>query len=413
VNLIVLTTRLFGAPMDGGEIGTARLLQALREGGHRVTLLGRGDAEAAAGWCERVISLGAVEPPFATQPFGRRALAVVMALARGQAVTVQRLGTGGIARRVRPWLEGGFDGCIVDRLQAWPWLGDEPPVPAMLLNTNVESDNCLRLARAANRGCHGNTRTRHAERVVMRREGLLLRSLELQVLQQAAAVACVNGADALRLAEIAAAAGVPARARLCALPLYPLQGPAPAAAHEPSGQPRRIGLMGSWTWAPNRAALEWMLRSVWPHLQDRCSLVLAGSGLEGVDVPAGVRLLGRVPDVADFYSAVDLVAIPSLHGSGVQEKAVEALGRGATVVATPHALRDLEPLPPGVHTAERPEAFAALCAEVPLGQAGPEPAAAWSARRREAYAQVLAQCLRAVATPEVSPRGGLRMSASV
>jgi Glycosyl transferases group 1/Glycosyltransferase Family 4 len=405
MKLAVLTTSLFGTPMAGGEVCTARLLAALREAGHAVTLFGHGDAAAAAAWCDRAHSLGPAQRPFAEQPGAQRVRSIVGAWWCREAITVHRQGGRRVARELAARLRSGFDGCIVDHLQAWPWLGGVPPLPAMLVHHNVESDNYLRLARAANRGCQGNRDTRHLERLVMRREAHALRRLELHALQRARAVACLSEADAARMAELGALAGERPRARLHVLPGHAAAHAAGVAqaARTAAATPRRVGLLGSWTWAPNRAALSWMLREVWPHLQGRCQLVLAGSGLEGLALPPGTQVLGRVAEPADFYAAVDVVAIPSLQGSGVQEKAIEAIGRGATVVATAHALRGLGPgLPPGVHCADEPERFASLCEQAPLDAASTAAARAWSARRAATYRQALSQCLQALAAPAAS-----------
>jgi hypothetical protein len=414
MKLLVLTTTLFGEPSGGGELCTSRLLSGLREAGHRIGLVGHGDAAAAARWADEVHSLGPTEPPFSAQPLAQRLWAVAGALASGSAITVQRQRQYAARRLVRAQLAAagtGYDACVVDHLQAWPWLGHRPVLPAMLLNHNVESDNYRRLSRAANRGFQGNPRTRLVERTLMRREADRLRRIERQALHEAAVVACLSEGDAQRMAALAQE-GIPAqRAHLLVLPGYPAARPA-ATAHMPGGRPaagalRRVGLIGNWTWAPNRAGLQWLLAAVWPLLRHQgCQLVLAGGGLEGLDLPEGVLLLGRVPDVETFYSQVDLVAIPSLHGSGVQEKAIEAIGRGLPVVATAHALRGLAPgLPAQVHRADDPQAFARLCAEAPLPDASTEAAAHWATQRRVAYDAALAQALSLLHRPaSMAPR---------
>jgi hypothetical protein len=400
MKLLVITTRLFGAAGSGGEVCTARLLTGLREGGHRVVLAGRGDAASAARWCDEAVSLGPLEPPFDEQPLAQRLRAVTWALAAGEAITVQRLRPVAARAALRPLWAHGFDACIVDHLQAWPWLGAAPSLPTMLVQHNVESDNYRRQARAANRGCQGNPTTRHLERALMRREAERLRHLEHQALRQAAVVACLSEADAQRMADLAAAAHVGPCAPLRVLPGYPMHRvmdpPAPAA----DGQ-RRIGLIGTWTWAPNRAGLRWLLQAVWPRLQGRCRLVLAGTGLDGLVLPPGTQRLGRVADVREFYAAVDAVAVPSLQGSGVQEKAIEAIGSGRAVVATAHALRGLGPrLPAGVHVADNAERFAHLCLHAPLQPSAAE-AAAWQQERRLGYRQALHDAVQALAAAAV------------
>jgi hypothetical protein len=240
----------------------------------------------------------------------------------------------------------------------------------------------------------------------MHREAQQLLALEFQALERAAVVACLTEADAARMTEIAARSGRAPTARLHVLPGYPLTGPVGRGSR--LAEPDRsqgaldvpaIGLIGTWSWAPNREALQWLLDRVWPQLQGRARLVLAGSGLEGVAVPPHTTTMGRVDKVRDFLDAVDLIAIPSLNGSGIQEKALEAISTGLPVVATPHALRGLaRELPPNVRMASGAERFAAACLEGVSPVDGErsswdDAVERWRADRRRAYAEALQRCL--------------------
>jgi polysaccharide biosynthesis protein PslH len=401
MKLLFLTTRLFGQPTSGGEICTARLLQALRREGHRLTLVGRGEASGPAlEWAERVVSVGGLMPPFEAQAGRQQALSVASALFSGQPVTVQRQGGAAAARAIAPLLaDPALDAIVVDHLQVWPWLRGATGRPCLLVHHNVESDNYMRRAREHNRRPGPKSARQRLEQHVMRREAQALRALELKTLQQARVVACLSQADATRMAELARQAGSPAPAHLTVLPGYPLRplGPGLAAAPTPTRGLRRVGLIGTWTWAPNRQALQWFLAQVWPRLAGPCQLVIAGTGLQGLALPPGTEVLGRVADVAAFYAAVDLVAIPSVTGSGVQEKAIEAIGTGLPVVATAHALRGLdEGLPAQVRTASDAEGFAAACLAAvaqPAGVQGLQAAQAWVEQRRLGFERALAQAL--------------------
>jgi len=66
--------------------------------------------------------------------------------------------------------------------------------------------------------------------------------------------------------------------------------------------------------------------------------VLAGSICKSVgECPVFVTKLGFVDHVKDFYSAVDVVMVPMLHGTGVKIKSVEALSYGKPVLFTTHS----------------------------------------------------------------------------
>jgi hypothetical protein len=66
--------------------------------------------------------------------------------------------------------------------------------------------------------------------------------------------------------------------------------------------------------------------------------VLAGSICRSVgDCPVFVKKLGFVNKVSDFYSEVDVVMVPMLHGTGVKIKSVEALNYRKPVLFTVHS----------------------------------------------------------------------------
>lgn len=431
MRVLVLTTRLFAQPASGGERCTQRLLEALVAEGHALHWLGRGPvppppaglpgAPAAGPAAWRCDSLGPLEPPFATLPLARRAGALAAALAGGQASTVQRLAAGGVARRLAGLLQGrpAPDAVVVDHLQAWPWLLQAQavlarplPRPLLVMHNHESADYAGRAARR-----------RGPARWLLAREARLLAALELQALADCAAVACLGADDARGLQ---AQAGAAARAPLLLLPGHASPPPAATGAwaavpglRARAGAGRRIGVIGSWTWGPNREALAWLIGQVLPLLAADCTLVVAGQGVPpglaappGPTVRARLQVLGAVPDLDAFYAGVDLVALPSLQGSGVLEKAIEALARAPCVVATPHALRGLEAAPlPQVRLAADAEAFAALCSSLPLPgpaarAAARQATAQWAAQRAQAYRLALRAGLQASAA-SLAAAGGL------
>ena len=398
MQVTVLTTRLFDTPTSGGELCTARLLAALHEAGHQVRLIGRGGLPGA-------LSLGPLVPAFDDLPPHRRAASQLGAWASGQASTVHRLTGGGAARQAAgALLAAPMDALVVDHLQAWAGarpLRQQLPAPLLVLH-NLEAAGYAEQAAGA---CGLRQR-------VLQREARLLAALEADALQHAAAVACLSAADQQALP--------PVRARLLQLPGHPPTGwrpLTPGARRHGTARGPTIGLMGTWTWAPNRAALCWMLAEVLPRLGPHCQLLLAGSGLDRLPLPlsaaaaARVRVLGRVAEVADFYRQVDVVALPSLQGSGVQEKAIEAIACAPAVVATPHALRGLglglPGLPGHVRQASSAAEFAAAClAAEPSTPADRLAVQNWARRRAALYQQQLLRGLLASAATRPAAAGG-------
>ncbi len=384
MKLLVLTTRLFGQPASGGELCTARLLAELRALGHQLQVVGRGEPppdEAGLRWT----SLGPLVGALADLPRRARWAALVAALLRHRALTVERQCAGGALRRARGLVDAALlaqvDAIVVDHLQALAWLPPAaamPPRPILLVMHNVESAG------------YGPTGRRAAD-IVLAREARLLRALEDAGLRRATAVACLSDDDAAvfraRTAALALACAVEV------LPGYALSPPVLPERRDRG--PRRIGLIGTWTWAANRRALRWVLDHVRPQLPASCELVLAGAGLDELESLPGVVKLGRVADTRAFYAGVDVLAIAALDGTGVQEKAIEAFGTGLPVVATGLALRGLHPLPAGVSVADDAAAFARACA---AGKGAPALASieVWNHDRRQRYRAALERCLAPV-----------------
>lgn len=376
---MVLTTRLFAQPGSGGELCTARLLRLLQQQGHDVQWVGRGDAVAArAAFGTPAWTLGPVSAAFQQLPVRAQAAGLALAILRREASSVQRLAAGGVGRRLARILAdtGLPDVLIVDHLQCHAWLRLLParlraclPAPVLVMH-NLESEGYDEQAAAA----------QGLARWILRREARLIARLEQQALHAAAAVLCLSTEDAASLARRLWPAGpiqrndapCPATPSLLVLPGFARPQPLLRRAG-PGSRPRCIGVIGTWSWRPNRAALCWLLQQVLPQLESGCSLLVAGHGLErGLPVAllpdraAQVVLAGRIEDLDDFYGRVDVVAVPSVCGSGVHEKAIEAIARAGAVVATTQALRGLGPwLPPHVHVADDAAGFAALCMQVP------------------------------------------------
>jgi glycosyltransferase involved in cell wall biosynthesis len=109
-----------------------------------------------------------------------------------------------------------------------------------------------------------------------------------------------------------------------------------------------IGMIGVWSWAPNSVAMDHFARSVIPRLtQAGIRVRIAGKGLDrtikarlermNVDCP------GHIPEVADFYRSVRIVAAPYTMGGGVRMKVAEALSWERPVIGTTLAFRGIGP----------------------------------------------------------------------
>lgn len=122
-------------------------------------------------------------------------------------------------------------------------------------------------------------------------------------------------------------------------------------ARKPFAAPERvasIGFLGHGN-DPNLFSIGRFIRA-WREgwTPDRPELVIAGEicrSLPGVEGP-GVRLLGYLDRLEDFYAQADLVVAPMLMGSGLKMKVGEALSFGRPVVGTEIGLEGFEPAEP-------------------------------------------------------------------
>ncbi|PXW65418.1 glycosyltransferase [Methylobacterium sp. B4] len=107
----------------------------------------------------------------------------------------------------------------------------------------------------------------------------------------------------------------------------------------------RIGFLGHGN-DPNLFSIGRFVRT-WAQdwTPGRPELVIAGEicrSLRGVEGP-GVRLLGYLDRLEDFYDQADLIVAPMLMGSGLKMKVGEALSFGRPVIGTEIGLEGFEP----------------------------------------------------------------------
>jgi polysaccharide biosynthesis protein PslH len=120
-----------------------------------------------------------------------------------------------------------------------------------------------------------------------------------------------------------------------------------------------IGIIGSWTWKANMLGLKWFFQDVYPHLPKHFSIQVAGKGAEWLEGQySNVKYCGFVPDAQEFMAQAQVVAIPSVSGGGVQIKTLDAIASGTPIVATPIAMRGILEYPSSIKVADKPKDFA-------------------------------------------------------
>lgn len=116
-------------------------------------------------------------------------------------------------------------------------------------------------------------------------------------------------------------------------------------------------LLGNWAWGPNRRGVDWFVREVIPRLQG--NVLLAGRGAERWRGVAGLSVQGVVDDAAALLRRAHVIVIPSTAGVGLQTKTLVAMTTGRPIVATSHAIRDIEERPDSLIVEDEPARFAA------------------------------------------------------
>ncbi len=160
-----------------------------------------------------------------------------------------------------------------------------------------------------------------------------MRRCELDIAADADHVVAISEEEAAVLREAAR----------CPVEVHgPLLG---AIAPSPSGfAPRRdVAFVAGWAAGPNSPnadGLAWFAREVMPKLRARvpdARLLVTGVGpppsLRSLAGP-GIVFVGAVADLAAFYDAVRVVAVPMRFGAGVKNKTIEALQYAVPTVAT-------------------------------------------------------------------------------
>ncbi|WP_442919178.1 glycosyltransferase family 4 protein, partial [Methylobacterium sp. Leaf118] len=164
---------------------------------------------------------------------------------------------------------------------------------------------------------------------------------------EAAGLARADIVLAIQAGEARAFAGLAAAEVLLLPPVFPAERAfLPAErAFAPPERVARIGFLGHGN-DPNLFSIG-RFAQAWGQgwTPDRPELVIAGEicrSLEGIDGP-GVRRLGYLDRLSDFYDQADLVVAPMLMGSGLKMKVGEALSYGRAVIGTEIGLEGFEP----------------------------------------------------------------------
>ncbi len=131
------------------------------------------------------------------------------------------------------------------------------------------------------------------------------------------------------------------------------------AITEPCEPDHELFFVGSADNPFNLPALEWLLDHVLPLLPPSVRLAVAGDVCTLVRERPGLRLLGRLDDLAEAYRKTRVVVAPVFGGTGMKVKVIEGLANGRPVVTTEWGVAGMDRKSGnGCLVANDPESFA-------------------------------------------------------
>lgn len=240
---------------------------------------------------------------------------------------------------------GSFDGYVLNGVAlAGAFEKEFTDKPYIFIAHNVEYRSALENAASANN---------MIERFLFKRDASLLEKLEARLCKKARFVFTFAEDDGKIL-------GLP-DARFSVLPLVSRTERLPA---EKTEKIYDLGLIGTWSWYPNRIGLEWFFREVKPLLKSGTTIAIAGDTPQDIitywkNIYPDISFLGRVDDATAFVRSSSVIPLISRSGTGVQLKTIETFELGMPCVATTHSLRGIAHIPENCVVADTPEHFAA------------------------------------------------------
>jgi Glycosyl transferases group 1 len=332
-----------GVASTGYEIANQAVIDGLRRNGARVTVMGFTWPGRQASNPEETIVLGSVDvrtegaDPFTKLKWVAQAVAGGFTIASAKMRIIE-------AADIRTAINdhGPFDGYVLNGVSLpGAFIDLFSDLPYIWVAHNVEHQSAWENAETADSAL---------KRTLFRRDARLLETLERRLAEQARFVFTLAEDDRAPL-------GVASPSRSACVPLVTMD----ASVEVPAS--RNIaydaGLIGTWTWQPNRVGLEWFIREVAPHLPPGFKVAVAGSLPEGLPAaPACIEFVGRVPDAKTFVRSCAVIPLVARGGTGVQLKTIETFELGLPSVATGSSLRGIDMRPDNCVVADDPKDFA-------------------------------------------------------
>lgn len=226
---------------------------------------------------------------------------------------------------VTEWLnEKRFDVAVCDFLSASLNFPNQPKIPSVLFQHNVESVLWRRMAQ---------TETMLVRRLSYRIEAAKMLRYETYALGKFHHVIAVSERDRDEMLKL------DARSLITVVPTgvdtekYKVSPPAVA-------DPPVVVFTGSMDWEPNIDAVEYFCREIWPSIliafpNARFQIVGRNPHPRVQRLKnTSVEITGMVPNVADYLRSATVVVVPLRTGGGTRLKIFEAMAMGKALVST-------------------------------------------------------------------------------
>lgn len=370
MKILYLTTVLPRKRKTGGEIASQCFIDALAQSGHNVVVVGYQRKNDAI---EKICSEISVDERYIETNKNKLYPTIawmMLGLIKNLPYSSAKYYSENYLRKIQALLASdNYDVVIVDHAQLG-WLANLINNQAKLIFIAHNVEHELYAAQAVNTN-------NHLAKSIYIRESHLIKDLENQLANKAQEVWTFTSHDFSYFSS------VKSKTRVFDLPSSLMTLP----VRLPVVKKCDVGIIGTWTWKANSLGLEWFFQAVYPHLPADLSIQVAGKGAEWLQGRySNVKYCGFVPSAQEFMEQAKVIAIPSISGSGVQIKTLDAIASGSPVVATPIAMRGISGYPSCVSVAERPEDFANnLIKLVPIAQNICWDGIAWSQSRREKF----------------------------
>lgn len=327
---------------SGYEIANRAILHGLRALGHEVVPIGYANPGKSAFVTAGSINLGDLSVTNADADTRQKLVWLKRAIQNGTSFAGSKLQI--IKQDVFQSIiasEGHFDGVIINGApMAAAFEKILTRTPFIYIAHNVEWKTAEQSAKSA---------SNFFERTLFAREARMLKALEQRMAAKAKHVFTLADDDSAAFKQMGAKS-------VSAIPLIVGLNPQLPTARAPKWD---AGLIGTWSWAPNRVGLDWFLNDVTPHLPNEFTVAIAGKLPGNPQIKhRGVRLLGRVESALEFTRNCACVPLVSRAGTGVQLKTLEAFELGLPSVATSSSVRGLTNIPNNCVIQDDPKLFA-------------------------------------------------------